>query len=290
MLLHWLFCPWGCAVGFAISFWPSPCTEHRPGVGQGLPEQSAPHQSAHLVLKHKSWWLSSLTCHSHINNAFYLKKVRALLQITSTREDCFCMRLTTEMTSNPKQVSSGKLSCLKNLTCFVPNFTAFAPLGSFPAKTLGFLSKLVLLECVWVYQVFMYVGHLFLPMSNRSEHVCEWLEMHGHELKPNGFSPKTISNELGEEKINNNNKKKKVQQPNPERLIEKKMKCKGSMEPAQYFNLGKEFWVVSFFGVYPRGLGGKGVLYVYACESGSKTPAIPVLWWNGVNSSNAWVT
>lgn len=98
---------------------------------------------------------------------------RALSVVTSMREDCFGTRLTTEMTSNPKQVSSGRLFCLKNQTCFVLNFTAFALLGSFPAKTLGFLSKLVLLECVWVYQVFMYVGHLFLPMSNRSEHVCE---------------------------------------------------------------------------------------------------------------------
>ena len=152
---------------------------------------------------------------------------RALSVVTSVREDCFGIRLTTEMTSNPKQVSSGRLFCLKNQTCFVLNFTAFALLGSFPAKTLGFLSKLVLLECVWVYQVFMYVGHLFLPMSNRSEHVCEWLEMHGHELKPNGFSPKTISNELGEEKIINQNQtkpknKKQNQQTKPKKEIDSK--------------------------------------------------------------------
>jgi len=33
--------------------------------------------------------------------------------------------------------------------------------------------------------------------------------MHGHELQPRGFSPKTISNELGEEKMKPKQRQKK---------------------------------------------------------------------------------
>lgn len=51
------------------------------------------------------------------------------------------------MTSKPSPTSCRKLSCLKTPPVRTEP-PALGP-GCFPLETLGFLSKLVLLECVW---------------------------------------------------------------------------------------------------------------------------------------------
>lgn len=52
------------------------------------------------------------------------------------------------MTTYPSQTSCHRLSCLKT-SQFVLNSPVLALVGCFSREDSGFLSKLVLLECVW---------------------------------------------------------------------------------------------------------------------------------------------